>query len=202
MTKCQIDQNPMYYDSVAHACSLQRKRERCGPWASCLIYSLSSWNIYAILTILYFLRRNLQDKILEMKNNMGINDKPWKIKVVRRMFETTSIEQLEDGDEQDWERPLSIHFIGEEGIDAWGLTREFFSILFKSTKVFEGNTFSVNPQLLDSKQYSLIGKAVAKAIMSGHPGPRCLNQHVARYIILGKEPDFASSCQRGINIIW
>ena len=43
---------------------------------------------------------------------------PWNIKVVRRMFETTSIEQLEDGDEQDWERPLSIHFIGEEGIDA------------------------------------------------------------------------------------
>lgn len=123
---------------------------------------------------------------------MGKHDKPWNIKVVRRMFETTSIEQLEDGDEQDWERPLSIHFIGEEGIDAGGLTREFFSLLFKSTKVFEGNTFSVNPQLLDSKQYSLIGKAVAKAIMSGHPGQRCLNQHVARYIILGKEPDFAN----------
>ena len=58
--------------------------------------------------------------------------------------------------------------------------------------MFEGNTFSVNPQLLDSKQYSLIGKAVAKAIMIGHPGPRCLNQHVARYIILRKEPDFGN----------
>ena len=49
---------------------------------------------------------------------MGMHDKPWNIKVVRRMFETTSIEQLEDEDEQDWERPISIHFIGEEGIDA------------------------------------------------------------------------------------
>lgn len=74
---------------------------------------------------------------------------------------------------------------------AGGLSREFFSLLFKATKVFEGNTFSVDPQLLDSKRYRLIGKAVGKAIISGHPGPRCLNQHVTRYILQGLEPDFS-----------
>lgn len=48
--------------------------------------------------------------------------KPWNVKVVRRRFETTSIEQLEDGDDDDWKRPISILFIGEEGIDAGGLS--------------------------------------------------------------------------------
>lgn len=119
-------------------------------------------------------------------------EKPWNVKVVRRRFETTSIEQLEDGDEDDWKRPISILFIGEEGIDAGGLSREFFSLLFKTTKVFEGNTFSVDPQLLDSKHYRLIGKAVGKAIVSGHPGPRCLNHHVTQYILQGQEPDFSN----------
>lgn len=102
-------------------------------------------------------------------------EKPWNVKVVRRRFETTSIEQLEDGDEDDWKRPISILFIGEEGIDAGGLSREFFSLLFKTTKVFEGNTFSVG-----------------KAIISGHPGPRCLNHHVTQYILQGQEPDFSN----------
>lgn len=118
--------------------------------------------------------------------------KPWNVKVVRRRFETTSIEQLEDGDEDDWKRPISILFIGEEGIDAGGLSTEFVSLLFKTTKVFEENTFSVDPHLLDSKHYRLIGKAVGKAIISGHPGPRCLNHHVTQYILQGQEPDFSS----------
>lgn len=58
--------------------------------------------------------------------------------------------------------------------------------------MFEGNTFSVDPQLLDSKHYRLIGKAMGKAIISGHPGPRCLNHHVTQYILQGQEPDFSN----------
>lgn len=58
--------------------------------------------------------------------------KPWNVKVVRRRFETTSTEQLEDGDEDDWKKPISILFIGEEGIDAGGLSREFFFTAFKN----------------------------------------------------------------------
>lgn len=70
--------------------------------------------------------------------------------------------------------------------------KRIFSLLFNTTKVFEGNTFSVDPQLLDSKHSRLIGKAVGKAIISGHPDPRCLNHHVTQYILQGQEPDFSN----------
>lgn len=57
-------------------------------------------------------------------------EKPWNVKVVRRRFETTSIEQLEDGDEDDWKRPISILFIGEEVIICrWTFKRIFFIAL-------------------------------------------------------------------------
>ncbi|XP_060078764.1 G2/M phase-specific E3 ubiquitin-protein ligase-like [Ylistrum balloti] len=134
---------------------------------------------------------NLPDQLSKIAQELKRHEKPWSVKVVRRLFEETALEQLEDGDEDDWNKPISIQFLGEEGIDAGGLSREFFSLLFKTSKVFEENTFSVNPQLLVKKQYCLIGKAVAKAIVSGHPGPRCLNQHVTNYMLLKQEADFS-----------
>ncbi|WAR07778.1 UPL1-like protein, partial [Mya arenaria] len=135
--------------------------------------------------------RTLLEAVKEMRAN--IDDKtetPWTIKVVRRLFSTTAIEQLEETELEDWNKTLRVHFIGEEGVDAGGLQREFFSLLFKGSPVFEGNTFSFKPNLLDKKEYCLIGKAVATAILNGHPGPRCLNQHITKYILEGVEPDF------------
>lgn len=65
-------------------------------------------------------------------------EKPWKVKVVRRRFETTSIERLEDGDEDNWKRPISSLFIGEEGIDAGGLSKEFSHYSSKLPKYLKG----------------------------------------------------------------
>lgn len=71
-------------------------------------------------------------------------EKLWNVKVVRRWFKIIFIEQLEDGDEDDWKRFISIFFIGEEGIDVGGFLREFFFLFFKIIKVFEGNIFFVD----------------------------------------------------------
>lgn len=71
-------------------------------------------------------------------------EKLWNVKVVRRWFEIIFIEQLEDGDEDDWKRFISIFFIGEEVIDVGGFLREFFLLFFKIIKVFEGNIFFVD----------------------------------------------------------
>ncbi|WAR07436.1 hypothetical protein MAR_017394, partial [Mya arenaria] len=138
------------------ACTSTSSRQR----SNCLIY------------------RTLLEAVKEMRAN--IDDKtetPWTIKVVRRLFSTTAIEQLEETELEDWNKTLRVHFIGEEGVDA-------------GSPVFEGNTFSFKPNLLDKKEYCLIGKAVATAILNGHPGPRCLNQHITKYILEGVEPDF------------
>lgn len=58
-------------------------------------------------------------------------EKLWNVKVVRRWFEIIFIEQLEDGDEDDWKRFISIFFIGEEGIDVGGFLRYRCRWIFK-----------------------------------------------------------------------
>ena len=95
----------------------------------------------------------------------------WTIDIVRRHFILTAIEQLEDGMLEDWEGRFRVNFIGEEGVDAGGLKREFFSLLFEKTK------------------YKLLGKATALSILYGHPGPQCFNKYVAEYIVSGIEPE-------------
>ena len=109
---------------------------------------------------------------------------------MRRLFNSTSIEQLEESEDEDWNKSIKVNFIGEEGVDSGGLFREFFTLLFRGTNVFEGNTFSFDPDLLAKKRYCLIGKAVATAILNGHPGPRCLSRHITAYILEGKEPEY------------
>ena len=96
---------------------------------------------------------------------------------------------LEEADERNWQLQLNVIFVREEGVDAGGLTREFFSLLFKTTGVFDNENFSVRADLLKKKTYHILGRITANAIILGHPGPRCLNAHIANYIINSKEPD-------------
>jgi hypothetical protein len=37
----------------------------------------------------------------------------------------------------------------------------------------------------------VLGRITAKALLSGHPGPRCLNESIAYYAITSKEPDIS-----------
>lgn len=54
----------------------------------------------------------------------------WELSIVRRHFLLTAMEQIEDATKDDWVKKVKVRFIGEEGIDEGGLTREFFTLLF------------------------------------------------------------------------
>lgn len=116
----------------------------------------------------------------------------WNISVIRRLFLSTAMQQLSESDEGDWQKRISIQFIGEEGVDAGGLTREFFSLFFKQTSLFEDGSFSFNSEYIESMLYLLLGKVVARAILSGHSGPCCLQSHIVKFILTQEQPDSRS----------
>ena len=120
-------------------------------------------------------------------------DKNWNISVIRRHIVQQAMEQAQEAEHADWMRNFTVEFVGEEGLDTGGLRREFFSLLFKSSPVFEKGVFSHDSSLLENKNYLYMGKFVAMAILTGHPGPRCLNDYIADFIITGKEPDVHSA---------
>lgn len=119
-----------------------------------------------------------------------IKEEQWDIAVVRKCFLKTVMEQLEEATEADWEREMKVTFIGEPGLDpGWGLTREFFSLLFLNTPVFENGCFSLFTESLDKRHYFTVGRAVSRSILFGHPGPSCLNTYIVEFILNGREPD-------------
>ena len=119
-------------------------------------------------------------------------DQTWDISVIRRRLVPQAMEQLSEGNESDWQKKIAITFLGEEGLDVGGLTREFFTILFENSPVFEEDLLSLDSELLETQHYYLVGRAVVMAILSGHPGPRRLQEHLVDYIIHGKVPDWSN----------
>lgn len=111
------------------------------------------------------------------------------LKVIRRHFLSTAMEQLEMLSNEEWERSFRVKFIGEAGIDAGGLRREFFTLLFEKTDLLEGRSFQLKSDQLVNKNYRLLGKATAVALTYGHPGPKRFNSAVVHYILNGCVPD-------------
>ncbi|WAR20106.1 hypothetical protein MAR_001944 [Mya arenaria] len=133
-----------------------------------------------------------RDAVLDaIAAKVGDSNENWLINVVRRNFFKTTFEELSDALTIDWEKPIKIPFIGEEGLDAGGLTREFFSLLFRNNDLFENGSFRLDSGLLEKKTYETMGRATARAILAGHPGPKCFNPLLARFICTGEEPDLA-----------
>jgi hypothetical protein len=78
-------------------------------------------------------------------------------------------------------RKLNVSFVGEDGVDAGGLSREFFAILakemfnpnyalFMSTE--DGCTFQPNPNSSinpdDLRYFKFVGRIVGKAVIDGY----------------------------------
>ena len=97
--------------------------------------------------------------------------------------------EMEFANEDEQLRQLKIDFIGEEGVDAGGPCREFFSLLFRNTPVFENGGFSLNSELLEKKHYMYVGRMSSLAIINGHPGPKCINNYLVNYILEGIQPE-------------
>ncbi|WAR20278.1 G2E3-like protein [Mya arenaria] len=127
---------------------------------------------------------NSFDDYLSSKTLNG--EKLWDISVIRRMLVQQAMEEIEQAPEEEWNRKFCITFIGEEGLDSGGLTREFLTLLYDHSPVFENSVLSFDAQLLEKKHYFLMGQMVTMGILSGHPGPRNLMKHVVDYIVSGR----------------
>ena len=117
-----------------------------------------------------------------MKKPDSLEEK-WKISVVRGKFQETAMDQLSEAEPSDWFKPTKVVFIGEEGVDHGGLSREFFSLLFATSPVFEEESLSLNPSFIENRTYELMGKAVVIGVLNGHPGPKNLNPFITTFII-------------------
>ena len=83
----------------------------------------------------------------------------WTLSVVRSRFIDTAMDELMDAEEKDWNKNIRVCFIGEEGVDCGGLTREFFTLLFKQSPIFENGTFKVDAKLLAEKNIYVVWKS-------------------------------------------
>jgi len=87
------------------------------------------------------------------------------------------------------DKPLYVDFIGEDGDDFGGLTREFFAEVFKGAEghVLQGPsdrlTFMKNRQKLDGREYYVLGLLTALALLHGCPGPHNLSKRLAAEIV-------------------
>ncbi|WAR15041.1 hypothetical protein MAR_005146 [Mya arenaria] len=130
--------------------------------------------------------KSMSDVLEEKRQTIEGNEAQFSISVVRRLFIKTAMGQLMDSLDDYWMKPIRMAFIGEKGVDAGGLTREFFTLLFKTTTVYDADGFfTIDSQMLQQKKYCLLGKA----ILNGRPGPHALNKLLAGYILTGKEPN-------------
>lgn len=85
---------------------------------------------------------------------------------------------------------LQIEFVGEEGIDGGGLSREFFSLLMQSAdELLEGppnnKVFRHNLLALKAYKFKAFGIIVALSIMNGGPVPTYFALPLLRYLTEG-----------------
>ncbi|KAI3769136.1 hypothetical protein L6452_00236 [Arctium lappa] len=105
---------------------------------------------------------------------------PLQISVRRAYILEDSYNQLRMRSSQDMKRQLNVHFQGEEGIDAGGLTREWYQSLSRVifdkgallfTTVGNNATFQPNPNSVYQTEhlsyFKFVGRVVAKALFDG-----------------------------------
>ncbi|XP_073159024.1 E3 ubiquitin-protein ligase UPL1-like [Henckelia pumila] len=105
---------------------------------------------------------------------------PLRISVRRAYILEDSYNQLRKRPSQDLKGRLNVHFQGEEGIDAGGLTREWYQLLSRVlfdkgallfTTVGNNATFQPNPNSVYQTEhlsyFRFVGRVVAKALFDG-----------------------------------
>lgn len=95
-------------------------------------------------------------------------------------------------------KPLNVQFVDEIGVDAGGVTREFFHLLMERVQgactggisLFEGRTGHLLPihdyDLLSGGLFLLVGKIIIHAVLNNCTGVSGLSPAVASYLISGK----------------
>jgi E3 ubiquitin-protein ligase HUWE1 len=108
-----------------------------------------------------------------------------------RVFEDTYL-QLRSRTADDLRGRLQVNFTGEEGVDAGGLTREWYMILSREifnpnyalfTVAADGATFQPNPLSTINNNhldyFKLVGRVIGKAICDG----QLMDAHFTRFFL-------------------
>ena len=82
-------------------------------------------------------------------------------------------------------KALFVNFIGEDGADCGGLTREFFPAVYEKVSIISQN----NQEELEKREYEIFGKIISLALSSGWAGCRFLNSSVCSLLISTEESD-------------
>ena len=82
-------------------------------------------------------------------------------------------------------KPLFVNFIGEDGADYGGLTREFFAAVYEKVSIMSQN----NQEQLEKREYEIFGKIISLALSLGCAGRRFLNSSVCNLLISTEESD-------------
>ena len=116
------------------------------------------------------------------------------IEITRKDIVTRAFECIED---EDLKARVSVKFIGEDAIDSGGVTREFFSELFRGFGVYSmlvrstypHITFRHNLEAVAKGLFETFGKLVTIALVNGCPGPHFFSPMVAGFILdIPREP--------------
>ena len=142
---------------------------------------------------------DINTKIKELKNYINSKKISWekgcdKLEINRNDLLKESIKKIE---KVNLYKEIKINFIGEEGLDAGGLFREWFTICFKALegdqlKLFlpsDSNEFSynINPLLKHNKDifkyFYFIGKLIGKALFDNITINICFNKLIYKMIL-------------------
>ncbi|KAG8632786.1 E3 ubiquitin-protein ligase UPL2 isoform X2 [Manihot esculenta] len=116
----------------------------------------------------------------KIKHQHDHHQSPLRISVRRAYILEDSYNQLRMRSTQDLKGRLTVHFQGEEGIDAGGLTREWYQLLSRVifdkgallfTTVGNDSTFQPNPNSVYQTEhlsyFKFVGRVVGKALFDG-----------------------------------
>ncbi|KAG2397086.1 E3 ubiquitin-protein [Vigna angularis] len=116
----------------------------------------------------------------KIKHQHDHHHSPLRISVRRAYVLEDSYNQLRMRSTQDLKGRLTVHFQGEEGIDAGGLTREWYQLLSRVifdrgallfTTVGNESTFQPNPNSVYQTEhlsyFKFVGRVVGKALFDG-----------------------------------
>ncbi|KOM50159.1 hypothetical protein LR48_Vigan08g098600 [Vigna angularis] len=131
----------------------------------------------------------------KIKHQHDHHHSPLRISVRRAYVLEDSYNQLRMRSTQDLKGRLTVHFQGEEGIDAGGLTREWYQLLSRVifdrgallfTTVGNESTFQPNPNSVYQTEhlsyFKFVGRVVGKALFDG----QLLDVHLTSVVLFQK----------------
>lgn len=127
------------------------------------------------------------------KSNQSVSRRGIHLQIRRSQVFEDSFHQLRGRTAEELRGRLQVNFYGEEGVDAGGLTREWYVILAREifnpnyalfTAAVDGATFQPNPLSVINMNhldyFKFVGRLIGKAICDG----QLLDAHFTRYSII------------------